>query len=378
MSKAEIVYGKPGELEEISTVAKQVFSVDFPSVVPRLYGENAHTEAYHHLIREDGVLKSIVCSYPYDFYAGGKHLSANCIGTVSVTEDRRGFGYMTDLIHHALADMEKEGVDFSVLGGQRQRYGHFGYEIVDDSTYFAFTTMSLRHCEDRSVHRQLTSVPASEYPGAAGILAPMHRRLPVYAERPEEEFLVDSSSYGGLVMMLLDGDRPVGYYVLTGDRGCVHELYLEEGYTAEEFIRHAVPLHEGKLNACLSEYQPAEFRELYRLSEYWFRDSNLNVNVLNYKHVIEAFAALKAQDSSLPDGEFAFCDTERGAYRITVKDGVCSVTECGASEAEITLPHLQSQEMLFSNMRILYDGALSGFAKALLPITIYFPSVDKV
>ena len=104
-----------GELSEIIEFAVGVFNVDFPNLLPRLYRDGASTGHDHFAVRENGRLVAAVISFPLDATVAGHTFKTYGVGTVSVAEDCRGKGYMTDLLASCLNDAFTHGAALSVL-----------------------------------------------------------------------------------------------------------------------------------------------------------------------------------------------------------------------------------------------------------------------
>ena len=82
-----------------------------------------------HLIIKDGnFVASHVGLYPLDCQVDGSILRIGGIGAVSTHEKYRGKGHMHDLLTEALRFLKERKFDISWLGGDRKRYGNFGWE----------------------------------------------------------------------------------------------------------------------------------------------------------------------------------------------------------------------------------------------------------
>ncbi len=373
----KIVRGRDGELAEIIATAGDIFGVDFPAILPRLYGEGAHTEKYHHLVREGETLKAIVLSFPYEVHIGKNTLRANGIGTVSVARDRRGEGYMIELMNDCLGEMKDTGVDFSVLSGQRQRYGYFGYSHVGDETTFTVTDSNMRHTPDKSAHT-LTFTRAEGIDGVRSELVRMNEKHPVFVRRAESEVIEICSTVDSEIYFVLDGEKTVGYFTRSKGGNTVTELYLDGGYSIEDFCRAAVPAFGNSVSITVPDHEWERQRYLYSVCEYQSRAPQFDINVINYERTIKAFADLKCSYAGVPDGAFTLRVPEKGTFRIEVSGRESTVIRVDGDPAELTLPHLRAQEFLFSSAAAAYLPPLSQFAKALFPLPAYFPCLDKV
>ncbi|MFC1525256.1 GNAT family N-acetyltransferase [Candidatus Latescibacterota bacterium] len=96
------------------------------SQYPHAYGPDRYRRLV--LVREEGSIVGCLAVHPITYRVEGEQLQAGGIGAVGTESERRGRGIMTAMLHHAVERMEREGCAISVLGGDRQRYGWFGWE----------------------------------------------------------------------------------------------------------------------------------------------------------------------------------------------------------------------------------------------------------
>lgn len=95
------------------------------------------------LLRHNGAIVGCLAIHPLRLRLGAAVVSAGGIGIVGTHPERRGEGIMTRLLQDAVARMEAAGHAISVLGGDRQRYGRFGWENAGVRNLFALTPRSL-------------------------------------------------------------------------------------------------------------------------------------------------------------------------------------------------------------------------------------------
>jgi len=66
------------------------------------------------------------------------------IGAVATLQEYRGKGFMTKLMNFAIKRMIANRYSLSILWGDRQRYGHFGYETVGKLAIFKLSLRSIK------------------------------------------------------------------------------------------------------------------------------------------------------------------------------------------------------------------------------------------
>ena len=101
------------------------------SQYPHAYRQTASFARRLLLLREagaDGQLVGCLGIHPMQLRLGQATVSAGGIGVVGADPQRRGEGIMSHLLVAALKRMREAGHAISILGGDRQRYGWFGWE----------------------------------------------------------------------------------------------------------------------------------------------------------------------------------------------------------------------------------------------------------
>ena len=126
-------FARPEEEEAILDLIDLVFSktgssIDFASLVPKVYGR-AGFSAYHAVAEQAGRLVGTVAMLPVTVHMGDTALRGGYIGSVAVHSKYRGQGHMRALMDLLIAEAKSRGYDFLALGGQRQRYGYWGFEV---------------------------------------------------------------------------------------------------------------------------------------------------------------------------------------------------------------------------------------------------------
>ena len=382
------------ELREIIAFATKVFNVDFPNLLPRLYRDGAATGPDHFAVREDGELCAAVISFPLDLTVAGRTFATNGVGTVSVAEDKRGRGYMTDLLASCLTDAAEHGAAFSVLGGQRQRYGYYGYARIGEHVGFAVTRSSLRHTIGlRDSAFALREATQSDVPA----LLQMMRKRPVYAERSEDDFLFAAAADYRKTYIMSDGGRDVGYFVARPDMTHISEIAFDGGdgfdlrRATDEMVLAALADGHDRVDVDVPAHEAAVFARLYHLADDWHSSSFSNFAVLDIPTVVGAFGSLACRLRAIPDGRFvigvephpffekigiARRGKDHGAFGVAVEGGAISVMPTDAAP-DISLGYIDALELLFTRIGET-EPYLPPICRTLLPLPIFFPPADKV
>lgn len=140
---------QPEQLQELLAFAEEAFrtpegKVDFPTLLPKLYGPGADSAPLHTVLYEDGAPAGLYCLKIQDFNIAGTALRVGGIGTVCVDGRSRGKGHLALLMQDAQERMQAAGCDIARLGGQRQRYERFGYVPAGAHWEFTLTPRNVR------------------------------------------------------------------------------------------------------------------------------------------------------------------------------------------------------------------------------------------
>ena len=198
---------------------------DFEAILPVLYRRGEEEMRWNFALRESGRIRAIVGLFPLACRWGGATLRVAGIGGVSCHPHARGRGYMQQLMAHCVQVAPTEGFHLSWLGGQRQRYGYFGYEKCGVSYRLALSQTNVRHAfgaTDFGIDfRPLGRADRAHLQGAIGL----HDAQPFRGVRARHRFydLLLSWGHQPYVARSRDG-RMIGYLVAEADRTCVTEL----------------------------------------------------------------------------------------------------------------------------------------------------------
>jgi predicted N-acetyltransferase YhbS len=152
MSQPCVDRARPDELEALLAVFDGAFMHDHPGhrhfveLAPHLYlPENFRAED-HLVVREGGRPVAALALLPLQFAAGPNMIAGAGVGQVSTLPEFRGGGFMTAMMKHVEALMDRDGPDgvvLAYLGGDRFRYARFGFEKAGCAWQFEVSGPSL-------------------------------------------------------------------------------------------------------------------------------------------------------------------------------------------------------------------------------------------
>lgn len=149
---AEYRIARPEQREDLVDFGNYVFSQahrphDFKTLIPKNYGDQVPSEemaSYHYVAMEGEKIRGMVACPLVDGTVCGEKLKLGLIGTVSTHPYARRDGHMIALMDLMLKDTREKGADLLILGGQHQRYQHFGFEQAGIAVSVFYSADSLR------------------------------------------------------------------------------------------------------------------------------------------------------------------------------------------------------------------------------------------
>ena len=371
--------GTPEMYDDLMDFMNYVFGFngnekDFKKLLPKLYKPEYDPCYSNYVVTENGKLKAAIGAFDSDLSVDGEILKSRGIGNVAVHPYSRSKGYMKDCMHLALRDMIEDGVDFSILGGQRQRYQHFGFEHAGQQISVGVDRGNLRRAFENVpiTPLEFRDVNADDADLLDRIHA-LHAAKPVHTVRPRASFYDIACSWrSSLTAILRDGDFR-GYFI-----GGLGELTLADPEDTVDVVRNYVA-QRGDVHLSFPVWETDLLARITRFGGGISFDHCEMFNILNYPHVIAALLRFKAKREELGDGELSlFIRGFAGdvSVRIAVKNNEVSVEE-GASDCALALGHLEAISFLcglWSPHRL----ALSPAVRSWFPLPLFVDGADHV
>jgi predicted N-acetyltransferase YhbS len=378
------------DYDEVIDLGNYVFSAartphDFPALLPKLYRREYFMEGIHYLAKEDGRIKAVIGAYPLDMRILGEHLPGRGIGMVSVHPYARSRGYMRALMEMALEDMRRDGVVFSCLGGQRQRYEYFGYTPAGTRLVFECRKANVRHTLGRDFTPGFSLREIG--PADRDLLEKIrlfHESKIARLERKGDRFFDILSSWKSRIYALLEGETFGGYLVSNSGGEEIIEINLEDLSRLPEAVSLFLdsPDRTGKSDRAAVAAQPHEREKLAVLSRFaedYTLSTAYSFNIFDYPRMLGALLNLKARNDSLADGSAVLRIGGGKSLRIAVSGGRPSVTPAD-SPPDIVLSPPEAAEFFFSFLGTLVSPPVrdNPFLRSLLPLPLFFESPDGV
>ena len=366
----------------IETLDEVFFSEEdtrFLTLLPKLYKEQYNPAEHNLILREDGVIKAAVGCYPINVTAAGRKLRIMGIGNVAVTKDCRRKGYMIELMNMALEKMIAEGYDYSLLGGQRQRYEYFGYVPAGSGINFTINKGNISRIRNGNTETEFTAELLEESnTDAIAKIKMLYDKMPFRAERKEEEMIDILCSWGCKPYVVYCGGEFKGYFV------------RKDGYLAEVKAEKAEDLLDIFL--CImkvAENESVNFTvPVYDTETCDFMAKRCcgmtvchveQLNIFNYAKFIEAFLAIKAERINLCSGTLnvlihGYAKDEMLAITVDGKDVSVAKTD---AEPDVELDNLEAVAFFAGNYAVK-RLSLPAFAQNWFPVDFFMHGQDNV
>ena len=345
----------------------------FERVYPHLYQPTAEACAWAYIVEEAGEIVAHVGLYPIEVVTAGVKLRIGGIGAVSTASSARGKGYMSALLSHVVKEMRRLDYPLSWLGGDRQRYNTFGWELAGQVYNLTFSRRSL----DR---KEVAPVPITEVlPDEALATVQRWQSLPVcHSIRP---YLAQQIHKKDARFWLAED----GYVIALGQN--YHHIRVIEVVAAagnEAGLLRAV-LDRGTAERVTWEMSPWDTTRLGRVMPYvaWWDVSNNGFYRLNDLTAVLTVAkpALETRAAVLRNFAVAVGVREHdrlAVTTITVENGEVGITAGQHAAAYIEIPVVEAARLFLGGPPIANPTQVPAGLRALLPIPVYVGNLEHV
>ncbi len=145
-----ILPGEYDELLELIEVSYGFTRTHYLNHFPKARKENIIFEN-HFIIKERGRLVSHVGLYPMQAVACESNIKVGGIGDVATHPAYQGKGYMSKLLEYSMSEMRERDIPISFLGGDTQRYRHFGWETAGREIVFSLNRRSVSNIKSKEM-----------------------------------------------------------------------------------------------------------------------------------------------------------------------------------------------------------------------------------
>lgn len=319
-----------------------------------------------------GKMAGIVGSYPMEVTMGGVKFRSACVGTVSTLPAYRGRGVMSAILRAVTADMDSGIYDFTWLGGDRQRYGRYGWAFGVAKLCYRTNAKCLPAPPDESTVRPLDMARDGD------MIWQFTQEMPYGIGFTREEFdmLMSIRNVGGVVSddawVIYRGPdaRPYGM-LADGPTDSVASLFahLSQRAIADGDEAGTIGFETGPCDCPMTRMAMKHYSTMDAQQVGGFRMCDMAGYFRRAREAVQPTVIGGSDELSLRN-------TDTGqAVRIVCKKGKLSVDEKpGPDVREMTTT--QISEVVFSMLPL--DVALPGLAtnsplRALLRMPVYLP-----
>jgi predicted N-acetyltransferase YhbS len=394
---------KAEDYDELVAFIDDVFSragysgLGFLSCLPKSYKREYFMDAAHYIARDDNTIKGVVGAFPLAMQVFNFILPGRGISAVSVHPDSREQGVMKKLMNMALDDMKKDGVAFSCLSGERQRYEYYGYTPAGIALNFDCTKTNCRHTLGKHFKSNLAVKQVSPTDTALlDAIRATHEAKTAKLYRPKARFYDYIKTWEATVAVFLDNGKYAGYIIHYPD--CANQRYKYElTHRCEINLTDTARLPEAALAfmespLCQAEHlqfraAPFEEEKAVRLRSFaadWTISPAYKFNILDWQPMLQTFIRLAASRRPIPPGALTVAIQDDGhgeqTFRIT-NNGVTATN----APPDIRLSHLEAAAFFFAPLgEHIARDQLAGkpdklnFVHSLLPLPLFWEDADSV
>jgi len=363
---------EPADREEMMDVLGRAFAgpdgrqSDFWTIHPQLFTDERMGD--HLLCVEDRRIVGCVGLYPYDVRVRGLLMRAAGLGQVGTLPEHRGRGVMSTLLRAACEQADAQQYAFVWLGGDRLRYGRYGWATGGARMRFGFRKRYLPDPPPESAVRPLDAA------GDSGLLmryAAADTDTVVAVER-ELAPVLSAEGAGGWVLR----ESLVAY------RRGVTNVYLGYGQPDEvlallaHHLRWVVAREEGHegisvecpvapstlMDVCVRNYEGVSL-----VPSGMFRTGPL-------ARFLKVACRVAQPQVEAGSGRVALCNAETGETATVVcRDGELSVEQGGGDAFALNRRDLSEVCFGLCPLDVLLPGLPAGsFLRRVLPLPVYW------
>ena len=302
----------------------------FETLYPDLFEPADAVMARHRVIRDEaGRIAACVGGYPMRVRVGACAVGVWGVGQVSCAPALRGGGRMTALMDELCERMEKSGAGLAWLGGRRDRYARFGFDMAGSNFSSGMDKRSVGEPEPGWTVEQADAAQPARFWA-------LRERAAVREEVPPELW----------TKRLLRGGKPHRVFIASrnGNAEAFCVAQAEDGNNLLEWAGetagiHAICAHllktQGSVNAVYAPgIDPAA--EMFWNRAAWSNASMSNLRILNLGALLESYAPFL--EDHVPRG---------AGVRLVVRENNDAAQLGAAKDESLSLDRLAMVRLMF-------------------------------
>ena len=374
----EYRFANAQDMDAIIDFINMIFSMmrvphDFPTLLPKVYDRKYNTHDMHAIAVEDGRICGVVAVYPYDLKLGKETLKAGYVGSVSVHKRVRGMGVMKHLMNMHIDRTREQGYDMLLLGGQRQRYGYYGFANCGANHNYSISAANARHAWKDVLAEGICFAPMTEADAKEAFA--LYEQQLMHGARDENNFLDTLYSYKSKPWTITKEGQFFGYAVSSADCKRITELVLKDDEAIPAVLKAwLASQYKGTIEIQAATFNLSMNQVLAPVCEWFEISPNGMLLSLNPARVAEVYMKLKNQLKPLCDGECRIGYGEQGTLLMQVKDGEirCTWTE---DQPDKAYTELDAQHLLYGFNPYTVEKPVN-LPHNWLPLPLHIPEPD--
>lgn len=258
----------------------------FADAGPAAWREENFSPENISIITENNKIVSLIRLFPLNLIVGERKIKAGGIGNVATDPETRGKGYMAKLLNYNIKKMKDERYSLSVLGGDRYRYGNFGWEFGGRQINLNISSRSLSKAGVKP------SDKVNRYQGEDEILKKIiscHEKEPLRVERTKRDYKLLYQKMG-TALYWAEEKGNFGYIDLSGENQATQVIE----YGGDERIISSLASYLLDRFGSSSITFPVPVSKsfpklLYELSSGWSLSIVSSVKIINLKEILKGF-----------------------------------------------------------------------------------------
>ena len=383
--KMEIINLKKENYEELISVLNEVFSehnnkkMDFEKELPKMCKKDDEHTGKHYGIKDDGKIVAVIGIYPIKVNIMGKELMFSTVGNVATLKKYEGKGYMKALMTFAMDKIEKMGVDASRLGGARQRYNRYGYEMCASLYKFDVNDYTTKSCYTNRKNIRFEKIEKDDIDKLEFIKS-IRKNNGIYVYRSDDNDIL--GEYEVLVAwqntpyICIDENGNYTGFISANEKGDVISDVCAKDIDSFIDIIYNWQIKVGeKIWFTVGEYDTEIIKYFSSVCSNMSIYPPCHFKIINFDKVADALIKLKASYTKLSDTEFVLGIKDYGNLLICVKDGKAFCEKCD-KKPHITLDKLSATRFLFGpfSPNTVCDVNLSH----ILPLPLTWNTLDRL
>ena len=376
-------------LDTLNSAFKKPPEKSFLHALPVMWRRTDEAMRKHLIIRDGAHIAAVVGVYPFTVFIGKRKLLFATVGNVGTRPEYEGRGMMRALFTAAMEEARAIGTDVARLGGQRQRYNRYGFDISAQQYAFNITRKNISAYFDGSFEpgtsyepkltfRPITADDTAEIAFAQSLQV----KASIHVDRGDTRRFYDVLiAWQNIPYIAEDANgKMVGY--VSANQDCTNfaehfaltpELHFQ--MLLDWVTRHAEIPYVSFVN---SPYDIELNRLVTKLADGWYISSPSRFMVMDFHKFAQAALELRTElIAPAPSGRLVLKIEGYGTLDFT--DGTVAKTD---EAPMMTLNHLAATRFLFGQLSPMsiadIPAAARQYACGLFPLPLFWNNQDRV